>query len=123
MSTPPMGLRSTKFPRWQRWIINVLYGFDRSEINDWLGLMVGQLGQPGGASPMATARFVGQLLGYADDLRSAAQLLATRGNPSGRSDFADAAIEVNAAVESLCRARDALLAAAGADRITPDANA
>lgn len=120
MSTPPMVLRSTKSSRLQRWIIKALYGFDRSEINDWLALMSGQLERPGGASPMLTAGYVCQLLGYADDLRSAAQLLAVKGNPSGRSNLADAALEINDAVESLCRARDGLLAAAGADRIIPN---
>lgn len=122
MSTPPVVLRSTKSTRLQRWIINALYGFDRSEINDWLALTAGQLERPGGANPMLTAGYVCQLLGYADDLRSAAQLLAVRGNPSGRSDLADAAIAINDAVESLYRARDALLTAAGSDRITPNAD-
>lgn len=120
MSMPPVLVRSVRFSRWQRWIVDVLYWDDRHKIRDWLSVVADRLDQPGGATPTETARYTYQLLGYADDLCSTAQLLAIKGHPKGRSDLADAAIEISGAIESLSRARDALLSAAGADRISLD---
>lgn len=117
---PPVLVRSVRFSRWQRWIVDVLYWDDRHKIRDWLSVVADRLDQPGGATPTETARYTYQLLGYADDLCSTAQLLAIKGHPKGRSDLADAAIEISGAIESLSRARDALLSAAGADRISLD---
>jgi hypothetical protein len=82
MVTPPLPLRGTRrAPRWQRWVLNALYYFDRDTIADWLGLMASHLERPNGATPMATARYTVQLIGYAEDARSAAQTLAARGIP------------------------------------------
>lgn len=70
------------------------------------------------ATPMATARYTVQLIPYVYDMRSAAQRLAAHGHPAGRSLLADAALNLNAALDNLYDARDALLKAAGAERVT-----
>ena len=67
---------------------------------------------------MATARYVVQLIGYAEDARSAARMLAANGHPAGRASLADAALDVKAALDNLYLARDALLKAAGAEQVT-----
>jgi hypothetical protein len=99
-------------------VLNALYYFDRHTIADWLGLMASHLQRPNGATPMATARYTVQLIGYAEDARSAAQTLAAQGHPAGRALLADAALDFKAALDRLYPARDALLKAAGADRVT-----
>lgn len=119
MVTPPLPVRSTPRPaRWQRWILNSLYYFDRQTIADWLGVIRSRLERADGATPMATARYTVQLIGYAEDARSAAQTLATQGHPAGRALLSDAALDFKAALDRLYPARDALLKAAGADRVT-----
>ena len=70
------------------------------------------------ATPMATAQYTVQLIHYVYDVRSAAQRLAAHGHPAGRALLADAALNLNAALDNLYDARDALLKAAGADRVT-----
>jgi hypothetical protein len=120
MVTPPLPFRfSAHRPaRWQAWVLNALYNFDRHILDDWLGLMASHLQGPDGATPMATARYTVQLMGYAEAVRIAAQTLAAHGHPAGRSLLADAALDFKAAEDLLYPARDALLAAAGADRVT-----
>jgi hypothetical protein len=120
MITPPLPLRfPTRRPaRWQRWVLNALYYFDRHTVSDWVGLMASHLQRPDGATPMATARYTVQLIGYAEDLRSAAQTLAAHGHPAGRALLDDVALDFKAALDLLYPARDDLLKAAGADRVT-----
>jgi hypothetical protein len=120
MVTPPLPFRfpGHRSPRWQRWVLNALYYFDRRSIEDWLGLMASHLQRPDGATPMATARYTVQLIGYAEAIRSAAQTLAAHGHPAGRALLADAALDMKAAQDRLYPARDALLAAAGTDHVT-----
>lgn len=120
MVTPPLPFRSSarRPPRWQGWILNALYNFDRATIEDWQGLMASHLQSPGGATPMATARYTLQLMGYAEAVRTAAQTLAAHGHPAGRALLADVALDFKAAEDLLYPARDALLAAAGADHVT-----
>ncbi len=118
MVTPPLPLITPggPAPRWQRWLLNALYNFDRRTIGDWVGLMTDHLQRR--AAPMATARYTVQLIGYAYDARSAAQRLAAHGRPAGRELLADAALDFKAALDNLSAARDALLKAAGAERVT-----
>lgn len=104
----------------KRWILDALYYFDRRAIADWRGLMVDELERPRGAKPMTTARFTVQLLSYTADLRSAAESLAVKGHPVGRQQLADAALDLRNALNRLQDARDALLEAAGADRVIPE---
>ena len=120
MVTPPLPFRSSAHrpPRWQGWILNELYYFDRAAIEDWHGLMASHLQRPGGATPMATARYTVQLMDYAEAVRTAAQTLAAHGNPAGRALLADAVLDFKAAEDLLYPARDAPLAAAGADHVT-----
>lgn len=105
---------------WKRWTLDALYYFDRRAIADWRGLMVEQLERLRGAEPMATARFTVQLLSFTADLRSAAESLAVKGHPAGRQQLADAALDIRNALNRLHEARDALLEAAGADRVVPE---
>ncbi len=120
MVTPPFPLRvpAARPSRWQNSVLNALYSGDRRTVNDWLGLMNSHLHSPRGATAMATARHTVQLLGYAEDLRAAAQVLAAHGHPAGRALLADAALDLTAVLDRLYPARDALLHAAGADRVT-----
>ena len=55
MDTPrlPPATPGRRPPRWQGWILNALYGFDRRIIGDWVGLMDRHLQRR--ATPMATA--------------------------------------------------------------------
>lgn len=122
MTIPPALLRSSVTSRFRRWIVDAIFNFDRREISDWLAVVDTDLAHSGGASPMMTARYVCQLIRYADDLRIAAQRLAIHGYPSGRLDLADAALDIRSAVESLHQARDALLLAAGTDQARPGGN-
>ncbi|MDP7731939.1 hypothetical protein [Mycobacterium sp. TY813] len=102
----------------KNWVLNALYSGDRRTVNDWLGLMNSHLHSLDGATAMTTARYTVQLLGYVEDLRAAAQVLAAHGHPAGRAVLADAALDLTAALDRLYPARDALLRAAGADRVT-----
>jgi hypothetical protein len=104
--------------RWRRWVIDALFYFDRSTIGDWVSLMISDLERPNGATPMATARHTVQLMDYTTDLRSAARSLATRGHPASRALLADAALDINSALESLYAARNALLKVTGAQQVT-----
>lgn len=70
------------------------------------------------ATPMATARYTVQLMAYAETLRLATQILASHGHPAARSQLADAALDFRSAEHLLSPARDVLLRAAGADRVT-----
>lgn len=107
-------------PAWQRWVLNALHGFDRRTIDDWTALMSNHLQRFGGATPMRTAQYTVDALLYVDRLRSATAVLASHGNPAGRHELADAALDLKSAVDSLCEARDQLLKAAGAERVTYD---
>lgn len=95
-----------------------LYTGDRRTVNDWLGLMNSLLHSRDGATAMATARYTVALLGYVEHLRAAAPVLAAHGHPAGRPLLADAALDLTAALDHLYPARDSLLRAAGADRVT-----
>jgi len=99
-------------------MVNALYYFDCRTIGDWVGLMADHLQRPHGATPMATARYTVQLIGYAYDVRSGAQRLAAHGHPASRTLLADAALDFKAALDNLYAARDALLKAAGAEWVT-----
>lgn len=104
----------------KRWILDGLYYFDRRAIADWRGSMVDELERFHAAKPMTTARFTVQLLTYTADLRAAAESLAVRGHPAGRQQLVDAALDLRNALDRLQEARDALLIAAGADRVIPE---
>lgn len=122
MTTPPILLRSIS-PRpsaWQRWVLNALHNFDRSTIDDWTALMSSHLQRSGGATPMQTARYTVDALSYVRRIRSATAILAAQGNPAARHQLADAALHLAAALDRLHEARDQLLKAAGADRVTFD---
>jgi hypothetical protein len=86
--------------RWQRWVLNALHNFDRRTIGDWVSLMVSHLQRRSGATPTATARYTVQLIGYAGDLRSAAQTLAAHGHPASRALLADATLDFQAALDT-----------------------
>ncbi len=101
-------------------MLNALHGFDRRIIDDWRALMSNHLQRSGGATPMRTAQYTVDALLYVDRLRSATALLASHGNPAGRHQLADAALDLKSAIDSLCEARDQLLKAAGAERVTYD---
>ena len=122
MVTPPVFLRtsSRRPPAWQRWVLNALHNFDRRTIDDWVALMRNHLGRSGGAAPMQTARYTVDLLLYVERLRLAAGILAAHGNPAARHQLADAALDLKSALDGLCEARDQLLKAAGAERVTYD---
>lgn len=99
-------------------MLDALHNFDRRTLGDWVSLMASHLQRPNGATPMATARYTVQLIGYAEDARSAAQTLAAHGHPAGRALLADATLDFKAALDNLYSARDSLLKAAGAERVT-----
>jgi len=107
-------------PAWQRWVLNALHGFDTRIIGDWAALMSNHLQRSGGATPMQTARYTVDALLYVDRLRSATAVLASHGDPAARHQLADAALDLNSALDNLCEARDLLLKAAGASRVTYD---
>lgn len=69
---------------------------------------------------MQTAQYTVDVLLYVDRLRSVTAVLASHGNPAARHQLADAALDLNSAVDGLCEARDQLLKAAGAERVTYD---
>jgi len=100
MVPPPLHLNTPggRPPRWHRWVLNALHNFDRRTIGDWVSLMVSHLQRGNGSAPMATADYTVQLIGYAGDLRSAAQTLAAHGHPASRAYFADATLDFQAAL-------------------------
>jgi hypothetical protein len=120
MAIPPPALNASEArpSRWRRWIIDALFYFDRETIADWVSLMNSDLERPNGATPMATARHTVQLMGYTTDLRSAARTLAAHGHPASRALLADAALDINSALEGLYAARNALLKVTGAQQVT-----
>lgn len=97
-----------------------MYNFDRYLIDDWRGLMRDHLQRPGGATAMQTARYTVDVLSHVWTLTSATATLASRGHPAARSQLADAALDLKNALDGLHKARDALLKAAGAERVTYD---
>jgi hypothetical protein len=101
-------------------VLNALHNFDRRTIDDWAALMNSHLHRSGGATPMQTARYTVDALLYVDRLRSATAILAAHGNPAARHQLADAALDLKSALDGLCEARDQLLKAAGAERVTYD---
>ena len=105
MVTPPFLLRSIspRPPAWRRWVINALYNFDRYTIDDWVGLMGDHLRRPAGTTPMQTARYTVDALRHITALRSAVRILSKYGDPAGRSPLADAAIDLQHALESCVR--------------------
>jgi hypothetical protein len=109
---------SRRPPAWHRWVLSALYNFDRYTIEDWASLMTDHLRRPGGATPMQTARYTVDALRHVSALRSTVKILSKYGDPAARSPLTDAAIDLNHALEKLCEARDELLNAVGAERVT-----
>lgn len=107
-------------PAWQRWVLNALHNFDRCTIDDWTALMRSHLQRFGGATPMQTARYTVDALRYVETLRLATAILAAHGSPAARYQLADAALDLKSALDRLYEARDHLLKAAGAERVTYD---
>jgi len=122
MTTPPLSLRSKsgRPPAWQRWLLNALHNFDRRTLDDWTALMRSHLERSGGATPMQTARYTVDALRFVESLRLATAILAAHGNPAARYQLADAALDLRSALYRLHEARDQLLKAAGAERVTHD---
>jgi len=120
MVNPPalVGTPARRPPAWQRWLLNAMYNFDRYTIDDWLGLMRDHLQRPGGATPMQTARYTVDVLRHVSRLTSATASLASHGDRAARSQLADAALDLKSALDRLHEARDQLLKAAGAERVT-----
>ena len=73
-----------------------------------------------GATPMQTARYTVDALHYVERLRFATAILATEGNLAARYQLADVALDLKSALDGLYEARDQLLKAAGAERVTYD---
>jgi hypothetical protein len=120
MVTPPALLRTSsgRPPAWQRWVLNAMYNFDRYLIDDWRGLMRDHLQRPGGATAMQTARYTVDVLRHVRTLTSATACLASHGDRAAHSQLADAALDLKSALDRLHEARDELLKAAGAERVT-----
>lgn len=107
-------------PVWQRWVLNALHNFDIYTVGDWTALMSSHLQQSGGATPMQTARYTVDVLRYVERLRLATAILAAHGNPAASYQLADAALDLKSTLDRLYEARDQLLKAAGAERVTYD---
>lgn len=122
MVTPPALVRtpSHRPSSWKRWVLNALYYYDRHTIDDWLGLMRHQLLWPEGATAMQTARYTVDTLRHVGALKAATASLASHGHPAARSQLSEATSDLKSALDRLCDARDALLKAAGSDRVTDD---
>lgn len=105
-------------PAWQRWVLNTLHNFDRRTIDDWTALMSSHLQRSGGATPMQTARYTTDALRYVESLRLATAILAAQGNPAARYQLADVALDLKSVLDGLFEARDQLLKAADAERVT-----
>ncbi len=99
-------------------MLNALHNFDIRMIDDWTALMSSHIQRSGGASPMQTARYTVDALRYVESLRLATAILATQGNPAARYQLADAALDLKSALDTLYDARDQLLKAAAAERVT-----
>jgi hypothetical protein len=95
-----------------------MYNFDRYTIDDWLGLMRDHLQRTEGATAMRTARYTIDVMRHVRALTSATASLASHGDPAARSELADAALDLKSALDRLHEARDQLLKAAGAERVT-----
>lgn len=106
--------------RMQRWVLNALCNFDRYMIDERMTLMGSHLDRSGGATPTQTARYTADLLRYMERLRLATAILAAQGNPAGRYQLADAALDLRSAFRGLSEARNQLLKAADAERVTYD---
>jgi hypothetical protein len=117
-STPQFHSPVRRPPARQRWVLKALHNFDIRTIDDWTALMGSHLQQSGGATPMQTARYTVDALRYVERLRSATAILAAQGNPAACYRLADAALDLKSAVDGLYDARDQLLKAAGAERVT-----
>lgn len=121
MSADPVkALPHTRLPRWKKWVLDALFYFDRQTLDDWASMMSAHVQRPGGPTAMDTARYTVQLMNYAETLRLATQILASHGHPAARRQLADAALDFRSGEHLLSPARDALLVAAGADRVTDD---
>ncbi len=107
-------------PAIQRWMLNVFCNFGRNATYNWVGLIRDHIQRPGGATAMKTAQHTVDVMLYLGPLRSATATLASHGDPTGRSQLADAAVDLASALNRLCEARDQLLKAAGAERVTYD---
>jgi hypothetical protein len=117
-SPPQFHSPARRPPAWQRWVLNALHNFDLYTIDDWAALMKSHLERSGGATPMQTARHTVDALHYVERLRRTTAILAAQGNPAARYQLADAALDLRSALDRLHEARDELLKAAGADRVT-----
>lgn len=122
MTTAPAQFHSPaqRPPAWQGWALNALHNFDVRTIDDWTALMSIHLERSGGATPMQTARYTVDALRYVERLRFTTAILATQGNPAARYQLADAALDLRSALDGLYDARDQLLKAAGAERVSRD---
>lgn len=69
---------------------------------------------------MQTARYIVDLLSHVEALRLATAILAAQGNPAGRYQLADATLDLRSTFQCLCEARNQLLKAARAERVTYD---
>lgn len=101
-------------------MLNVFCNFGRNATYDWVGLMRDHIQRLGGATAMRTAQHTVDVMLHLRPLRSATASLASHGDPAGRSELADATLDLTSALNRLCEARDQLLKAAGADRVTDD---
>ena len=95
-------------------MLNVFCNFGRNAAYNWAGLMRDHLQRPCGATAMKTANHTVDVILYLDLLRSATASLATHGHPTGRSQFADAALDLTSALNRLREARNLSLKSAGA---------
>jgi hypothetical protein len=100
-------------------MLDALHNFDMHTIDDWAALMASHL-QRSGATPMQTARYTVDALHYVERLRFTTAILAAEGNPAARYQLADVALDLKSALDGLYEARDQLLKAAGAERVTYD---
>jgi hypothetical protein len=119
MAIPPLPVHSPsgRPSAWQRWVLNVLYSFDRHVIDDWVGLLTDHLQRRDGATAMRTAGYAVDVIRNLHALKSATGRLASHGHPAARYLFADAALDLNDSLDTLCKARDELLKVAGADGV------
>lgn len=120
MANTPLQPRSDsrQSPGWHRWVLNALYYFDRRTIADWVGLMNVDLQRPAGVRAMQTARYTVDALRHVGALKSAIASRAAHGDTAARSQLSDAALDLKCALDRLHVARDQLLKAAGAERVT-----
>ena len=98
--------------------MKAIHSADLVAIADWASLMADHLQRPDGATAMRTARNTVDVIRHVRSLKSATATLASHGNPVARSLLADAALDMNSALDRLYAARDELLKSAGADRVS-----